>query len=240
MGLDDCIKKINDDKGLPSFSPEEIEELQSLRGDTEGVDPDVADLRAARAYGKQVNDSLNKIKEVVGIDPVEVVDDELVEPEIQEITPEAEPEIESEITESTGVPTQPEKVDIEVGGLNKFDTMAKNIQDQSIKLKRVQQQVEKETGKEVFGTELDAYNSLDLEKNIASAESKKILNDAVQAPDSFVNRARKEGVSFNTDDKINFGKYLHAKHAQERNARIKEIGDEKITELTEKIDRIYN
>lgn len=237
MGLSDCIQKINNNSSLPSFSEAEIAELESLRGDTDGVDPDVADIRAARAFGMKVNDSLNVIREAAGLEAVQI-SDEIVEPEaemMKQAPQESDQEVEAELEENMNVPVK----DIELQALSNFDVIAKNVQDQSIKLKRVQQQVEKETGQEVFGTDRDAYNALDLEKNIASAEGRKIINDAIQAPDSFVNRAREEGVSFNTDDKLNFGKYLHAKHAQERNARIKEIGDEKITALTEKIDKIY-
>lgn len=151
----------------------------------------------------------------------------------QESVPSSDPEIESEIQENI-----PVDVDIE-DGKKWFDGIAKAVQDQSIKLKRVQQSVEKATGKEVFGTESDAYNNLDLEKNKSSAEAKKIISDAIGSESSFVNRASKEGVSFDHKSDVNFGKYLHAKHAKERNARIREIGDEKISTLVDKIDGMY-
>ena len=123
---------------------------------------------------------------------------------------------------------------------SRLDRFRRKIQDQSLPIKRLQQDVEQETGKEVTGTPMDAYNKLDLEKNISSQETVKIYKEAIVDDDSFVNRHKESGVSFTEDgDLPSFGRYAFAKHAKERNARIKEIGNERASDIKSEIDSLY-
>lgn len=137
--------------------------------------------------------------------------------------------------QSSGSTADISKRDIELTG---WGTFVEKIQDQSIKLRKLQRLVEEESGEEVFGTEADAYNALDTEKNKASARAQNIVDEAVEGENSFMRRWIKEGINFDTSKELNFGRFLHADHAKERNERVREITDERVKKAKSDLDAL--
>jgi hypothetical protein len=236
MGLSECITKLNNSPN--ALSEKELSELNDYISTRKGenADGDISERLALRDFAKSINDRMNIVRGALGIEAQEITDNFSVPTKIvkkQEAVTET-----PEVSESIPLTTEKETVNEE--GLSRTDRFRKAVQDQSIKLKRVQEEVSDVTGSDVTGTDMDAYNALDLEKNKMSAKAVKIIEDTITSNDSFTHRARKEGVSFDETEDKHFGKYLYAKHAKERNARIRAIGDEQIKSLMYKNEDLFS
>lgn len=155
---------------------------------------------------------------------------------------EGEELIEGSVLDGTDTEEQIEPVNIteEDQELDRTDRFKRVISSQSIAVKKIQNLVE-DAGLKVFGVkERDAWNKLDTEKAISNDNSKRIIQEAIDSKDSFINRKRKEGIVFDSNENKNLSKFMVAIHAKERNKALREIGDKRIEEVMAKKEAIYD
>lgn len=129
-------------------------------------------------------------------------------------------------------------VDTEVIDENKLElepeTTKKKIErklvDASVALKDFQKQIES-LGTKIFGTKADAYNALDLEKNMAQARVTGIANKMA----SFSEDVQNSSVTLEQ-----FDQYKKAMHAPERNSAIRENISAEMQQITSQIDELFD
>ena len=118
MSISNCIKNINGNSRLPSFTKEEISQIEGFKENYKDQPEEVADRLAARDYAKFVNEGLNNLKSAIGEKTVEV-SDEIQIPEGQEIPQESilpeRSQIEADFRETfnkiqTGIPGNSESL----------------------------------------------------------------------------------------------------------------------------------
>jgi len=102
MALSDCIRKVNDNPNLPSFSENEMKMIKGFKENYKDKDPEIAERLAIRDYALTVNDGLNFIKEAVG-EGKQQFDDSYTIPDrkipTENIEPKSQDEIDSEFKE---------------------------------------------------------------------------------------------------------------------------------------------